>query len=426
MKTSFQPLLLLIILLLLGCEPMSQSIDKAAVANTYNVVIGPTTSIPTSLSGLPVVEPHISAHPMNNDHLLVAAMIVTDRDNPYTSCRLVSFVSKDGGRAWTETVHDWWGYDPWTSILPSGEAAMTWIGNKGNFEDYYPIRFFNSNDGGMSWSDEVQTLEGNHDGTKLTAGHNRFFFTTVQFKENMGTDVVLMEKQPGGAFAEVSRVDGKTSRLDFCEPALTIDGSVLVPYTQNASRVWVRKFDHENLESTTLVSIHPGGSRGYSRMVSDTVTSSLFYGRVYHGRATPNGLILNYSSDVGKTWSKDKRVDLFTNNVPSKSLIISLAVNNEGVLGISWVDSYDRATQNTFDTYFTFSLDGGESFQRPIRITSEGTDPKTALNADVANKFTGGGHYMGLTSRVDGSFQLVWSDSRSGLFELQTCNVRLK
>ena len=76
--------------------------------------------------------------------------------------------------------------------------------------------------------------------------------------------------------------------------------------------------------------------------------------------------------------------------------------------------------------YFTVSLDGGLSFQRPVRVTKKTTDPKTEGSGDVANKFPGGGHYLGITTKVDGSFQLVWSDSRSGIFELQTCNITVE
>lgn len=411
---------------LIGCSSSGQGLKEARIAEERKLEIGKTITVASQFADLPLVEPHVSAHPGENDHLLIAAMVVTDVNNPYESCRLVSFVSVDGGLAWKETVHDWWGYDPWTAIAPSGKTVMSWIGNQGSFSDYYPIRFFSSDDGGITWRDSVQVIEGNHDGTKLATLHNDVYFTTVQFRDDMGADVTLLRKNDGSEFATVGRIDGKGERLNFCEPAILSDGKVVVPYSLQDKRLWVRVFDptYGKMGDPVLVSLRPN-SRGYSRMVADNGSQSAFNNRVYHARATTEGVIINFSSDQGESWSPDTRIDLFAKAFQPKAGVVSMAVNKNGVLGVSWIESYDGVEENSFDTYFTFSEDGGASFQRPTRVTQESTSPFTSKNADVANKFPGGGHYLGLTARIDGSFQLVWSDSRSGLFELQTCNVKL-
>lgn len=409
-----------------GCNSSGQSIKKAMVAPERKIEVSKTITVKSQFANLPLVEPHVSAHPGANDHLLIAAMVVTDVNNPYESCQLVSFVSNDGGLQWTETVHDWWGYDPWTAISPEGKTIMSWIGNKGHFSDYYPIRFFSSDDGGITWNDQVQVIEGNHDGTKLASKHNDFYFTTVQFRDDMGADVLLLRKNGEKDFTIVGRIDGKSERLNFCEPVVLSDGHVVVPYSLQDRKLWVRVFNpsEDKLGDPVLVSLHPN-SRGYSRMMADNSGESAFRDRIYHARATERGVIMNFSADMGYTWSLDTRIDLFPKEFKSKAGVVSIAVNRSGVLGVSWIESYDGLKDGSFDMYFTVSDDGGLSFQRPVRITQQSTNPFTAQNADVANKFTGGGHYLGLASRHDGSFQLVWSDSRSGLFELQTCNVRL-
>ncbi len=138
------------------------------------------------------------------------------------------------------------------------------------------------------------------------------------------------------------------------------------------------------------------------------------------------GIWLNYSSDKGKTWSADTRIDLFEKPLESKAMVASAAVNKNGALGISWVDSQNDSSQQKNDVYFTISYDGGTSFLRPVRVTDSSTDPRTEGNGDVANKFPGGGHYLGISAKPDGSFQLIWSDSRSSIFELQTCNIKVK
>jgi hypothetical protein len=93
-----------------------------------------------------------------------------------------------------------------------------------------------------------------------------------------------------------------------------------------------------------------------------------------------------------------------------------VAVNGQGQVCASWVDSRADGERLVNDVYLAVSLDGGASFQRPVRASAESSDPRTPRNDDVAAKFAAGGHYMGLAARADGSFQLVWSDSREGLF----------
>ena len=378
---------------------------------------------------LPLVEPHLSAHPANAEHLLVAAMVITDVTQPYRSARLTSFVSEDSGETWTETVHDWWGYDPWTAILESGETRMSWIGNEGAFRDRYPIRFFRSTDGGKSWSSERQTLAGNHDGTKLVAHGSDIWFTTVRFRGDHGADVELHRARGEEAFAASGRIDGGGRRLNFCEPAVLSDGTVLVPASDFLRRLWVQRLDPgaSTLAPPVDVSRRPGGARGYMRLVADAHPDSPHRDRVYFVRAMENagGVWLNTSSDRGTTWSPDTRIDLFAGRAPSRALVASAAVNEDGVLGVSWVDSQEDPEQRETDVYFALSRDGGTSFQHPVRITRTSSSPRTEANDDVANRFPGGGHYMGLAACADGAFQLVWADSRSGVFQLRTCRVEI-
>jgi len=421
--------------LLLVCQfAFAQSIDFAPLDEKSSVLVGETVTIKSQFEGLPVVEPHISAHPRDNNHLLVAGMIVTDVNRPYQSCRLSSFVSSDGGQNWKETAHDWWGYDPWTAILPDGNTVMTWLGTKGSFQSQFPLQFFSSDNGGISWNDQVQGFQGKghgHDGTKVTALKNEFYYTTVRFNGDMGADVVLYRKEGNGAFEEVAFVDGKGVRLNFCEPAILTDGTVIVPSSHFMTKLWIQTYNHKEkrLGEKNLVTSRPGGAGGYMRMLADVHSTSKFKDRIYFIRALGRGeehegIWINYSDDKGVSWSRDTRIDLFDNELPPRSLVPSIAVNEDGVVGISWVDSQHDPSQELKDVYFTLSLDGGLSFQKPTRVTKRSTNPKTEANADVARRFSGGGHYLGIDDKPDGSFQLIWSDSRSGFFELQTCNIR--
>lgn len=409
----------------------------AALDPTGSIRVGRNIPINSQFKGLPLVEPSLAAHPHRANHLLAAAMVVTDVNRPYESCRLSSFLSEDGGETWQETAHDYWGYDPWVTILPSGAAAMSWLGTPGAFTHRFPLQVFSSADGGKAWEPgKAQVFNGHghgHDGTKLAGLGDKMYLTTVRFNADMGADVVLYGATGQGPFTELAAIPGGGRRLNFCEPALLSDGTVVLPTVHPGGSIRAHIYrPGSGLDSESgIISRNPKLGRGYSRMAADTGRQSPFRDRLYFVRAVAEGrgslgVWLNYSTDRGNSWSEEKRIDLFEGHPASKANVASVAVNNRGIVGISWVDGQHSEDQRAYDVYFSISRDGGASFQRPVRVTDRSSDPRTPGNADVANKFIGGGHYLGISARQDGSFQLLWSDSRSGIFGLQTCRIQVE
>ena len=78
------------------------------------------------------------------------------------------------------------------------------------------------------------------------------------------------------------------------------------------------------------------------------------------------------------------------------------------------------------DLYFTVSLDGGKTFRNEIRVTDISSDPLVPGNGKTGERFMSGGDYMGLEAKPDGSFQVVWADSRTGIFQLYTSTIKIK
>lgn len=392
------------------------------------VQLGPERPI-RSREDLPLVEPCVAGHPRDDAHLLVGAMVVTDVSRPYESARLASFLSDDGGATWSETTHDAWDYDPWAAIGDDGEAVLAWIGTPGGFQDRYPVQLFRSSDGGRTWR-APETLAGAYDGTKVVAWRDRFWFTTVRFDEAMGTDVVLLTARGSGPFEEVARIPGRGARLRFAEPAVLPDGRVVLP-AQRGDRTFVQVFDPATgtLGPERHVHASSAASHGYVRLAADTAAASPYRGRLYLVRAAARGdehlgVVLNVSADGGRTWREDRRVDRFAPPGPSRAQLATVAVNAEGVVAVTWIDAEEDPARHAYDTYLAVSFDGGESFLPPVRLSTASADPRTPRNADVANKFPAGGHYMGLAARAGGSFQAVWSDSREGVFVLRTREAR--
>ena len=108
-----------------------------------------------------------------------------------------------------------------------------------------------------------------------------------------------------------------------------------------------------------------------------------------------------------------------------------MAINKDGVLAISWLDSRDYGESDytglCYNTYMTFSMDGGKTFSEPVKLSTEKScvDPKVA-GEFVARRWPVGGDYFGLTATSDGKFHIVWPDARSGKFELMTSSVAIK
>ncbi len=413
------------------CQPAVRPPSTEVIRSGWTPEAGKNLPVPFALPHLPVVEPHLSVHPGNPAHLLLAAMVVQDKTNPYETSRLVSFVSEDNGRSWAQTDSEYQGYDPWTVILPDGKAVMTWLGVRGVF-NRTPVQVFTSPDGGKTWNDEVQTLEGEYDGTKMTLDKktNTVLFTSVKFKGHASVDIYFAKNPGATGFLPPTLIDGENQRLNFAQPVVLSDGTIVVPsvvFDQEA-RAHISADGGQTFQPPVSISNRLGGAKGYHQFVSDDSGSASFKDRIYYVRATGydtsyQGIWLNYSADKGKTWSKDIRVDRFENPARCRALVPSAAVNREGLIGISWVDDQTGAGN---DLYFAVSADGGETFQPPVRITDATTNPRTPQNDDVANKFPAGGHYLALAAKPDGAFHLAWSDSRTGVFQLQTCEVRVK
>jgi hypothetical protein len=149
------------------------------------------------------------------------------------------------------------------------------------------------------------------------------------------------------------------------------------------------------------------------------------------------------SADRGEQWSEPRLVD---SSVPAGAdqFQPAMTVNKDGVLAITWFDSRGLAARR-YHEYFTASVDGGETFLPPRRISTEPSTPFGPGNlalypsefrypADslrvnllsAADRWGNGGDYMGLAADAAGLFHPWWADSRSGTFQIYTARVRVE
>lgn len=106
-----------------------------------------------------------------------------------------------------------------------------------------------------------------------------------------------------------------------------------------------------------------------------------------------------------------------------------MATGGAGVVALSWYDARDHLAAGEtacFEAFFTASLDGGESFLEPVRVSGAHSCPHTAANGTAGERWPAGGDYSGLVYLGDDLFRLLWADSRDGTVKLRTATVRIR
>ncbi len=193
------------------------------------------------------------------------------------------------------------------------------------------------------------------------------------------------------------------------------------------------------------------------------------------------------SEDKGHTWSQPMRINDYAapyseTTVPDFRMTPVVAVNKDGIVGVSWYDRREDPTRRCWKQYFSASIDGGRTFLRNRPIASAASCPNKNLAPAVEvygaredvkipswdelraldMPYSGGsgsayahdmalarvraesnpnndkprvhvsfdtgrglfqGHYAGLVADADGSFQALWADRRLGSQEIFSTRV---
>ncbi|PYR73276.1 MAG: hypothetical protein DMF86_20965 [Acidobacteria bacterium] len=161
-------------------------------------------------------------------------------------------------------------------------------------------------------------------------------------------------------------------------------------------------------------------------------------------------ILLSSSADRGQTWSapivvNDDRRPLPPAPAPNH-LLPAVAVNNAGVVAVTWLDRRDAADRLAWQARIRVSLDGGETFlpsvmvsEAPARFDGREHWPPTASTTGGGTLSHGGGmlrlqifapihvylpgDYAGLAADRDGIFHPYWIDNRTGWHQVWTAAV---
>lgn len=416
----------------------------SALASAQSVVrVGEDLAVEVGVD-LPLVEPYLAIHPRNPDNLIAAAM-VGHADGSY-GCLV--FSSQNGGRTWQKHDLGIRGGDVWVEFLPDGTAVFSALSAAGGEDS--AVHVFRSTDGGRTWSRPV-VLRGAHDhpllavdvaGEKLAGSVYLVSSSSANGPSGRPRDAVFTARSAdgGASFLEPGYAVASNLRYEANDAAVSSDGMLLVTFADHHRPGERRRIEHQRdwltvsvdggrtFSEPLLVSESCDGRGGWSALAVNHSFGLSPPDRVFHVCSAPqfDGILLRYSDSFGEIWSALVRVDR-PGNVTPYTRTAAVAVNKDGVVAVAWYDgrgdgSTVKGSFRCTEVFVAVSLDGGQTFHEG-KVSAAKSCPAEPRNVQTALRFPAGGEYMGLAAAPDGSFRLLWSDSRSGIYQLRTATV---
>jgi hypothetical protein len=389
-------------------------------------------------------EPHLVVNPNNINHLIVAAMRETTREQFVTDI----LVSLDGGTTWKNgrpTVEMQRG-DPWLAVGRANDAycvTLPRLTGKADATERMGIYIYRSTDGGLSWSTPTEVPfedGGSYDKTSIaldsTGGRfdGRIYVLAAQGWTDEGGNrregIIVARSTDRGVSFTVSLRFGPNNNLTHGvghPPVVLSDGTLVLPFFDMAVQGSETFLTHSRL--WVLTSRDGGATASGSYLVAESVAALFPFlavdrsvrhpDRLYVAWTGPQGdtnIYVARSDDRGKTWSQGVQVNSPGENRRKRYKPI-MAVDEGGVVGVAWRDSRDDPRDHCTHVYFSASIDSGNTFSAGVRVSSEQT---------CSDDWWGGdGEYFGLAAGGEGTFHVIWPDNRSGFYQLRANSIRV-
>jgi hypothetical protein len=427
--TSISLALLLFVSVVLPVSPVS----------AQGVTIGERTIAARAEPGWTLVEPYLVVDPRRRDRLLAVSIVTPltgsfDEKGGRQSCR--ALLSEDAGRTWQE--HDFritWCYDPWLAFTPTGEAVLAVSGRDPGIDSIGReggLLVFRSPDGGHWWPDRPVVLRRSPDHPTITVDttHSKWRGSIYVMS---GQSIQVARSTDGGRTFAAPVLVKPNSLINLAEtPVVLSDGSVVLSFVDGGwwreapnsadffrrRRAWVvRSSDGGQSYSTPFFITDACGQPPHFQLSFLAVDpSGAFRDRLYFAcrRAGGGPIIVMHSSDAGARWSDPVPVSKEPDD-STVARIVSMTVNPNGALGVAWM--VGRSGAPCHELWFTASVDGGQTFLEPERIST----PSCTSAA-----WSTSGDYFGITSSPTGRFHLLWGEPEdsSGILVHVTIDVR--
>jgi hypothetical protein len=394
-------------------------------------------------------EVHAAAHPSDPSRLLVAAIIYPKVGRRGT----LVYASTDGGKSWTPSLHgdalentgdpavgygaDGTGY--FATLTANGhplqmrpeKPAHNWDGRK--------TLLYRLPAGGTRWEGPAQLRFADREYIVADATGGRYHgrvYVTGDPRPDSGF-VVFASTDGGRTFSDAG-AESDTRGASIGNAVVASDGTLIGVYADPGHVRAVTSTDGgQTLRPSTVVDrfVRAGGRKdaahdNVNHFMSAAIDASRgpYWDRVYvvwpDRRTGRSQIYFAHSADKGATWSTSRVV---TDNPASDStdqFMPTLAVNEDGVVGLLWYDRRDNPDNRSYHARFSASLDGGATWTPSVRVS---TDPYAAGPVSRQSAFFGnGGDTAGLAAAADGLFHPVWVDDRTGVPQAWTAAVRVE
>lgn len=424
----------------------------------------------------------VAVNPRNSKNILGAAITASRGEGGY-ACK--TYASTDGGGSWFDSSFpeqvEFGGGDPQVGFGLHGTAYFTALAfvkdDSGNVRG--GLFFYRSEDGGKHWQTPAN-LGYSYDHEVMTVDHTfgkyagRVYVSVLYGKYPEYTVGIFRSDDDGRTFAgPVDAASGKSVvGINTAKNIVLLsDGTLILPYVDfefdearrkkaHSGDLWIVTSSDGGVTFTQPVKvgtqeydIDPKGP-GFQTSASLAVDSSgAFKDRLYTVWTDHRGgsyqLVFSYSKDRGKTWSAARPI---VDDVPAwvSQYQPELAVNNDGVLGVTWFDTRNSSNHDNkeYDEYFAASLDGGQTFTSPVRVSDatslrmgkgnialqgnmfdlklpSGEEETRVSFISGGSRWPAGGDYMQMAVDDHGVFHPFWADARTGTFQVQTAAVKV-
>lgn len=483
-------------ILVLSAFIVSSTASAETAQETMVIHAGTNVQVSAALRNTPHYETILAADPSDARRLMACSMYEVAQPTSSVYGTIV-YISTDGGERWKPTLKalgsGWGTGDPACAFGRNGYAYFAELGERKGPDghDHGHTVLYASHDGGETWGKpHVERQSDREYITVDTTGgrfNGRVYVNAAMDTQSLDNDPrrvnqitnnvgVLVSSDHGRSFeleALLSPLDNHYTFADGNAVVLT-DGTYVVLYPDLLNEYAKPDVPGEITFGLKVIASSDGAYSFTKSVTVSTYTTQVFgvvsipptiaadtstgpfRNRLYvawaglsDGRSQ---IFLAYSSDKGKTWSAPVSVSDDVARASGKGPDDNeptVAVNREGVVGVSWMDRRDSAHDLGYYERFTASFDGGETFLPSVRVATSPAEFYRGSNIVLDGASSGGGSidsYLryqplrvtigydsrfsfiggdteGLVADSDGVFHALWVDNRTGIPQVWTAPI---